>query len=429
MDHPRTPLVLVTGLHRDLTAHAAEALLDRTGTVVVHHDVSALGQGVVVRTERGRTATGVTEATTAVELAHGCLSCTLRCDLLPLLRALARRDDVQRIVLHLDPALEPEHLCWAIAEVVLDPEPAAEPETAGDWVQVEAVLAVVAAASWLADASGDDDLADRGLAATPDDERTLAQVAVGQVACADAVLLAGPPAGAWERARLDAVLDRLVPVALRADPGVPVERVLAELGPDARRGRGVSPHDPLLTGQPPLGEDCGVQLVHVVADRPFHPARLHDALDTVLDGVVCSRGRLWLATQHDRVLWLESAGSGLRIGDSGPWLATLPDDAGEWAAVGPQRRVAATLRWDPVHGDRHSELVVLAHRRPAGAVTTALTAALLTDAELAGGPAAWSTLPDPFGSRHEDPCEATTPVDPTPADPTTPHVTPREERS
>lgn len=424
MDHPRTPLVLVTGLHRRLGARVSEDLLREPGTVVVHHEVSRLVQGVVVRTERHATPAGVAETTTAVELAHGCLSCTLRLDLLPLLRALAGREDVQRIVLHLDPSLEPEYLCWAIAHVVLDEAATAQPETAGDRVAIGAVLAVVEAASWLADATGDDDLADRGLAATPDDERSLAQVAVGQVAFADAVLLAGPPSDAWAGAQLDAVLDRLVPTAPRADVQAPVERVLAALGRDARRGRISSAHDPLLAGQPPLGEDCGVQLVPFAADRPFHPERLHDALDAVLDGVVCSRGRMWLATQHDRVLWLESAGPGLRVGDAGPWLATLADDADAWEAVDPQQRVAAALRWDPVHGDRHTELVVLAHRQFAGAIGTALSAALLTDAELAAGPAAWAALPDPFGSWHEDPCEAATP-----ADETTPHATPRKERS
>ncbi|WP_369138104.1 ribosome hibernation factor-recruiting GTPase MRF [Modestobacter versicolor] len=409
----RTPLLLLTGVHRPLTAAAADSLLTaRPGTVVVHHDVRALGQGVVVRTLREHGAAGTVEHRSAVELAHGCLSCTLRLDVLPLLRSLAGRDDVTRIVLQLDPALEPEHLCWAIAEVALDDEPDGEPETAGDSVEVEAVIAVLDAGSWLDDASGEETMADRGLAATPDDERTLAQVVVGQTAFADAVLLGGGPADPWTGARRDAVLDRLVPAVPRLDlaswqPGP----VLAGLGPAARRGRVSSPHDPLLAGQPPLGEDAGVSLVRFGADRPFHPERLHDALDTLLDGVVCSRGRLWLATRQDRALWLESAGGGLQIGDAGPWLATLPDDPEVWAEVDPQRSAAAALRWDPLYGDRDNQLVVLVLRQTPMAVTTALFGALMTDEELAAGPAAWASLDDPFGDWHEDPCEASSPAD------------------
>ncbi|SNR83502.1 ribosome hibernation factor-recruiting GTPase MRF [Blastococcus mobilis] len=422
MTDSRTPLVLLSGLHRRLAAQVGTALLDRPGTVVVHHDVSQLGQGAVLRTQRHRTGNAVAEQATAVELAHGCLSCTLRLDLLPLLRALARRNDVTRVVLHLDPALEPEHLCWSVANVLLDDETGGTPETAGDWVRVEGVLAVVEAASWLDDVTGGDDLADRGLAATLDDDRTLAQVALSQVAFADAVVLAGPPADAWAGARLDAVLDRLVPGVPRADVRVHPDRLLTAVPAGARRGRISTAHDPLLAGQPPLGEDCGVQLVRFSPDRPLHPGRLHEALDLLLDGVVCSRGRLWLASQHDRAVWLESAGQGLRVGDAGPWLATLDDAA--WADVDPQRRVAAALRWDPVHGDRHTELVVLTHRQPALAITAALHAAALTDEEWTAGPDAWRRYPDPFGTWHEDPCEASSPTD----DSST-HVTNREERS
>ncbi|MGY1750340.1 ribosome hibernation factor-recruiting GTPase MRF [Modestobacter sp. SYSU DS0511] len=417
MTAPRTPLVLVTGLLPDLTARAAVPLLDRPGTVVVHHDVSGLDGGVVVRTVRESGPGGITQETAAIRLAHGCLSCTLRLDLLPLLRTLGRRADVSRVVLQLDPALEPERLCWSIADVVLDhqpgEEPAGAPETAGDHVQVTGVLAVLDAATWFDAATGEEDMADAGLAATADDERTLAQVAIAQVRFADAVLLAGEPADAWSGARLTAVLDRLLPGAPRAALGTAhPDELLTALPRDARRGRVSSPHDPLLAGQPPLDDDAGVGLVRFAADRPFHPERLHDALDVLLDGVVCTRGRLWLATQHDRAVWLESAGGGLRVGDAGPWLDRLGEDAELWAQVDPQRAAAASLRWDPVFGDRDVQLVVLTHRQSPMAITTTLFAALLTDAELAAGPDLWATWPDPFGTWHEDPCEASTPADP-----------------
>ncbi|MCZ2829228.1 GTP-binding protein [Modestobacter sp. VKM Ac-2986] len=255
-------------------------------------------------------------------------------------------------------------------------------------------------------------MADHGLAATAGDERTLAQVAVGQLTAADAVLLAGEPDDTWAAVRLTAVLDRLAPGAPRArlDATHPDE-LLTALPATARRGRMPTPHDALLAGQPPLDAVADVQLVRFSATRPFSPERLHEAVDVLLSGVVTSRGRLWLASQPDRAIWLESAGGGLRIGDAGPWLATLGDDAELWSQVDPERAAAAALRWDPVHGDRDVELVVLTHRQPAGLITAALTDALLTDDELAAGEDAWRALPDPFGAWHEDPCEASSPAD------------------
>ncbi|OMQ13814.1 hypothetical protein A7K94_0220950, partial [Modestobacter sp. VKM Ac-2676] len=155
MSTARTDLVLVTGLAPGLTDQATTPLLDRPGTVAVHHDVSRLDSGVAVRTLRESGPQGVTTHTAAIELAHGCLSCTLRLDLLPLLRTLGRRDDVHRVVLQLDPALEPEHLCWSIEHVALDHAPAGVPETAGDHVRVAGVLAVLDAATWFDAATGD----------------------------------------------------------------------------------------------------------------------------------------------------------------------------------------------------------------------------------------------------------------------------------
>ena len=429
-DVPPTPLVLVAGIDRAAVGRAATALFeDLHGAALVHHDVRDLGQGVVVRTVHRHTPDGVRAETTAVELAHGCLSCTLRLDLLPLLVELAHRGDVARIVLQLDPTLEPEHLCWALDHLLLDDIPQAlvtgEAEPAGAFVEVEAVVASIDARTWLDDATGADVLADRGLAATAEDDRTLAQVAVGQVAMADVVLRHGRPDDAWSALRLDAVLDRLVPDAARADlDGWRPAEALAGLGPAARWNRCFTAHEPLLRGEPPLGEDAGVCLVRFGARRPFHPERLHDALDVLLDGVVCSRGRFWLASRHDSALWLESAGAGLRLGDAGPWLATYGDDPEPWADVDPERRVAAALRWDTEHGDRDVEMVVLVHRQSPAAVIAALDAALLTDEEYALGPDAWAELPDPFGAWHEEPCEAGAPAD----DDST-HVTYREDRS
>ncbi|HEX7827512.1 MAG TPA: GTP-binding protein, partial [Mycobacterium sp.] len=89
----RTPVLLVAG--QGDTDSATGTLLRRPGTLVVEHRVD----GHVVK----RTLTNLQEgvlvtAETALELAHGCVSCTIRDDLLILLRRLHRRADVERVV-------------------------------------------------------------------------------------------------------------------------------------------------------------------------------------------------------------------------------------------------------------------------------------------------------------------------------------------
>ncbi|MEU2004736.1 ribosome hibernation factor-recruiting GTPase MRF [Rhodococcus sp. NPDC019627] len=390
----RTPLVLVSGWSGP-TDTVARSLL-RDDTVVVHHDLDLVHEGVVRRTvttmESGRERTRVG----ILELAHGCISCTLREDLLPLLRRLHARSSVQRIVLHLDRRLEPEAVCWAIEHVVVSGVVGQLDGTASRDVRVEAAITCIDAQSWLDDATGDEALGD---------DRTVAQVAVGQVDFADALVVSGSAGDGWQQARLHAVLARLAPgapIAWDVD-GLDVERLLLEIPSGARRGELTNAHSPLLRGQPPLSHDCGVMIVEFSANRPFHPERLHEAIDVLLEGVVTARGRVWVATQPDEALWLESAGGGLRVASADRWLAAMTP--AEQDQLPTARRAMAALCWDERFGDRHSSMVVLVHAADPSDIDRTLQWALVTDEELADE-AAWESWPDPFGQFHEDPCDS-----------------------
>jgi G3E family GTPase len=359
----RTPLVLVAG--QGDTHGVAATLLRNPGTVVVGHGFD--GQVIrrwVTSTRDGRPST--TEM--ALELTHGCISCTIRNDLLVLIRRLHRRAGVQRIVVLAPPWLEPEPICWAVNNVRVRVGPGVD------------------SANWLSQALGDDEL---------DDQRTVAQVVVGQAEFADVLVLTEP-----ER-RTIAVLRRLAPRSRITVGRDRIEMSLRHLEPGARRGRKTGPHDWLLAGEPPLAADGDVALIEFGASRPFHPERLHCAIDLLLDGVVRVRGRAWLATQPDTVVWMESAGGGLRVSNAGRWLAAMT--ASEVAYVDPERRAMARLAWHPEFGDRHVSLTVLICGADSATVGAALRDALVTDEELARRDE-WTGYRDPFGDWHQDPC-------------------------
>nr|CTQ94849.1 Putative metal chaperone, involved in Zn homeostasis, GTPase of COG0523 family [Kibdelosporangium sp. MJ126-NF4] len=369
----RIALVVVAGLPRRQASAVATRLMHCVpGSVVVHHDLRDIARGFVVR--RQKSAAG--EHVVRLELAHGCVSCTLREDLLPLLAKLAESDGVHRIVLHLDPTIEPEPVCWAVRTLP---------------VRVAGVVTVVDMDTWLTEATGDEELAERGFGVAEGDDRTVAQVAVGQAEFADALVLCGAGADAWTTARTSAVLTRIAPRANRVSFADAVY-ALRDLPKGARRGRVDRWFDPLLNGQPPLESDCGVSLTVFAERRPFHPHRLHDAIGELLEGVVRVRGRFWIASQPDIALWFESAGGALRIGHGGPWLATVDD----WSGECPQRTAKASLEWHPRFGDRAQELTIVAHQAIPDELTAALRAALLTDEELAEGEEAWRRYPDPL---------------------------------
>jgi G3E family GTPase len=348
-------VVAGTGAH----GVAEEVWRASPGSVLVRHDLSSSADGVVRRWVDG--------VLTELSTAHGCASCTLREDLVPLLLSLGGRV----VVLDLDPALEPEAVCLALAD---------HP------VHVASVVAVVDRATWLADATGGATLGERGLG-LPSDERTAAQVVVGQAGSADALVLTGPAGDDV----LSAVLDRVAPGVPRFELScLDVRALLA-----APVGRRFTPVFGSLLRGAPLEPAHGVSVVRFTARRPFHPARLHDALDVLLDGVVRARGRLWVISQPSRVMWLESAGGGLGIGAVGTWLAEVDD----WSGVDPERCAFASLDWDPDFGDRSQEIVAVCLRASPESVHAALAEALVTDEELA----LRSELEfvDPFAEWHE----------------------------
>lgn len=378
----RTPVILTTG--QGDTDSVTGTLLRQAGTLAVEHEFDG---HVVRRTTAMLTRDGLTTTEDALELAHGCVECTIRNDLLVLLRILHRRGDVARIVVHLTPWLEPEPICWAVNHVKVRPGPGYPDGPAARDVAIAAVVTCVAAQHWLPQALGDDELCDG---------RTVAQVAVCQAEFADVVVLDQPHPTTL------AALRRLTPRARITVGNDRVEMALAHLEPNARRGRSDGPHDPLLAGEPLLSRDGDVQLVEFGARRPFHPQRLHSAIDLLLDGVLRTRGRLWLATQPRQAMWLQSAGGGLRVDAAGKWLAAMT--ASELAYVDPQRRALADLMWTDEHGDRHTSMIVLACGADPDEIRSALHGALLTDDELAA-PHQWRDYPDPFGEWHRDPCE------------------------
>ncbi|HTY33292.1 ribosome hibernation factor-recruiting GTPase MRF, partial [Mycobacterium sp.] len=255
-------------------------------------------------------------------------------------------------------------------------------------VSIAAVVTCVDSSVWLSQALGDAQL---------DDGRTRAQVVVGQAEFADvAVLNSANPIVA-------AVLRRLSPRARIHVGAEGIGQALDNLFVDARRGESDDPHGPLLAGQPPLDSRGPVKLVEFTARRPFHPQRLHACLDLLLDGVIRTRGRLWLASQPEQAMWLESAGGGLRVSSAGKWLAALTGP--ELADIDAERRVFAELTWDDRYGDRHTAMTVLVYSAHPAEILDALNGALLTDDELRT-PQDWIGYDDPFGDWHEDPCEA-----------------------
>ncbi|PRY61919.1 CobW family GTP-binding protein [Glycomyces artemisiae] len=390
----RPALTLLTGFAPEATRATAD-LLTRAdpALLVVSYDLSSLvADGTVRRTVRdGR---GVIEdERTALE--HGCLSCTVREDLLPALVRLARERPGGDLALVLPPSMEPETVAAACSWCEIDGRPVT------DAIRIDSVVAVCDPATLLDTLDSDQDLADRGLQAADDDTRSVADTAARQIEYADTVVMWAPGADAdFEHTRVSVLLQRLNPWArhLVVDLDEPVW-----LSARLRRSGGFDPDGPEPYGRGLEGysvgchepePDCGVVAALYRARRPFHPGRFHAALPKIAGSTLRGRGHLWLASQPDFIGAWESGGGGVSMGGLGRWLAATPD--AEWGESSPERRVNADLHWDDDYGDREIQLAFVGLHFAADELAAVLDACLLTDEEAAAGLDAWREYADPF---------------------------------
>ena len=385
-------MTVLSGFSAEAVQAAARRLLATDDRLIaVMHDLTGVRDGRVRRVVHSAS-TVIEDAT--VQLVHGCVSCTLRDDVLPTLARTARTRPGSGLLLVLPPAVEPEAVAAVCAHSTMD------------YLRFDSYVTVVDADRFLDDLVTTDDLRDRDMHAAEDDERAVAEVVARQVEFCDTIVLwSSPGTDLLELDRLGALLHRLAPWAVRIPAGDPADDFGGEsdfAGLLRRGGR----HDPATPGMiaralegRPIGLDDpdaghGVASILFETRRPFHPARLDEALEELTSEALRGRGQLWIASQPDTVIGFESGGGGVGLSGLGHWLAALPTS--RWTETSDLRRLNADLIWDPYYGDRRTVLAFIGLNLDAYAINSLLNACLLTDAELAEGFDAWRELADPF---------------------------------
>jgi G3E family GTPase len=328
-----------------------------------------------------------------VEMSNGCICCTLREDLLVEVAALAREGRFDALLIESTGISEPLPVAVTFAFEQLDGS------SLGEIARIDTMVSVVDASTFLDEVHVDDLLADRDLHAAPEDDRALSNLLIDQVEFADVLVLnkvdlAGPALTGEVKAAL-AVLNpgaSLVRASFgRVDPAAVIGTgrfdldAAADLPGWVRELEGFA--DPV-----PETEEYGIRSTVFRARRPFHPARLAEVLDG-LDGVLRSKGAVWLATRPSICGTWSQAGPWLRLEPAGWWLADTPRSAWD---LGDGEEAARRRVWDDEVGDRRQELVLIGQDLDISGVQATLRAALLDDAEMALGSDRWRAFDDPL---------------------------------
>jgi len=327
-----------------------------------------------------------------VEMTNGCICCTLRGDLLIEVARLAGEGRFDYLLIESTGISEPMPVAATFA---FEDE---EGESLGTVARLDTMVTVVDASRFLDDCGSDEELADRDLAADEEDERSIADLLIDQVEFADVLVITKTDlVDESIAAEVEVLLGRLNPgaVLIRAERGrVPLDLVFDTGRFDFEAAAESPGWVRELNGEhTPETEEFGITSFVYRARRPFHPDRFLSVLDEPWEGVVRSKGFLWLASRNDVMALWSQAGTSCTLEPVAPWLATVPE--ADWD-LDPVERAAVACNWDTDHGDRRQELVFIGIDMDELDIRSRLDFCLLTETEMAGGPMAWSGLDDPF---------------------------------
>ncbi|WP_414164579.1 zinc metallochaperone GTPase ZigA [Superficieibacter sp. BNK-5] len=333
-----------------------------------------------------------------VEMSNGCICCTLREDLLLEVNRLAKEGRFDHLVIE--------------STGISEPLPVAETFTfAGDDGQslssvarLDTMVTVVDAFNFLNDYESVDSIGARGESLGENDRRSVVDLLIDQIEFCDVLVLNKTDLiNDAQREKLTAILRSLNSRAkiITARFGqVPLEQVLDTGLFDFDKAAEAPGWLKELRGEhTPETEEYGITSFVFRARRPFHPARFWQVMENALTGVVRSKGYFWLASRAEFAGSWSQAGGVAREGLGGMWWASVPRD--QWPT---DEASLAYIRenWLEGVGDARQELVFIGMDMNKASLTASLNTALLTDEEMAEGPAKWRHYPDPVAPWFED---------------------------
>ncbi len=155
--------------------------------------------------------------------------------------------------------------------------------------------------------------------------------------------------------------------------------------------RGCLAIDPMWTpapDQPRASSLVAMRAMTFTARRPFHPDRLAEAIRSGSLLGARSKGIVWLAGENEQHLAWDQRDLDFKLTGGERWWAACspsewPDDQRNWAPI--------FEAWQEPWGDRRQELSIVGEDLDRRRIADALEASLLTQEEMAAGPAAWPT--------------------------------------
>lgn len=308
-----------------------------------------------------------------VEMQNGCICCTLREDLIENVTKLAEEKRFDYLLIESTGISEP----MPVATTFVHEHDGRK--LLGSVARLDTLVTVVDAVNFLKDYQKTDTLQDRQLGAEKTDRRTIAQLLADQVECANLILLNKVDLVSESDAKhLEGVLKKLNPKAkvIRSTYSkVDLKQLLNTKSFDIEEAEQMPGwYQELQGNHVPETEEYGISSLVYREKRPFHPTRLDKLLNNGLDGILPSKGILYVAGVDRALVW-HQAGAVLSIDQGAPW------------------------QHDVEELEPRQEVVFIGQDLEKNSLKQRLEKALLTEEEMQLGPVEWAKWPNTFRPR------------------------------
>ncbi len=329
-----------------------------------------------------------------VELSNGCICCTLREDLLIEVEKIAKRGDVDQIVIESTGISEPVPVAQTFSYI--------DDELGIDLTSIcrlDTMVTVVDAHRFVHDMYSEDLLKDRDQGISEEDERSISDLLIDQIEFCDVLILnKADLVEEKDLKQLEIVLKKLQPKAkfIRTSfADVPLQEVL-NTGlfnfEDASQSAGWIKEltEGGHTNHTPETEEYGISSFVYKRRLPFHAERFNQWMENMPTNIIRAKGIVWLAQYNYVACLFSQAGSFVNIHPITFWVDAMKEEEKQEIL---RSRPEVKENWDPEYGDRETQFVIIGSDLNKEEITKALDQCLLNSEEIDTD---WTKLNEPY---------------------------------